>query len=73
MARRLTKKINGKTTAFQCITETPGFQGNCLNDDVLEASIYEFVEQEGLVGDETPVNKYESHFFISRQINVENK
>ena len=39
-------------TMFKCITEHPGFLSNCLDIYVLEASFYEFCQQEGPPGDD---------------------
>lgn len=41
-----------------CITQHPGFVVNCTNIYVLEASVYEFVEDEGPLGDEESVHRY---------------
>ena len=40
-----------------CISEHPGFEGNCLNPWVLEASVYEFVFEDGPLGDDQPINE----------------
>jgi uncharacterized protein YfeS len=42
--------LNGKT--LDCITEHPGFQSNCLDIYVLEASYYEFIQRDGPLGDD---------------------
>ena len=41
----------------QCITQTRGFDGNCLNIDVIEASMLEYVHHNGRFGDEEPMNE----------------
>ena len=40
-----------------CITQHEGFTGNCLNRHVLEVSLYEFVEQNGSIDDNEPINE----------------
>ena len=40
----------------KCITETHGFEDNCLNHGVLEASVFEFVQRIGGLGDNDPIN-----------------
>ena len=40
-----------------CITLTRGFDGNCLNHGVLEASVYEYVQNVGRLGDDEPINE----------------
>ena len=40
-----------------CITEHPGYEGNCLNEDVVETSFYEYLADYGHVGDDEPVHK----------------
>ena len=39
-----------------CIIEHDGFQGNCLNLHVLEASFWEFLHENGPIGDDEPLN-----------------
>lgn len=41
-----------KTAQLKCITQHEGFIGNCLNIYVLEASYYEFIQEEGPFGDD---------------------
>ena len=36
----------------QCITQHPGYDGNCLNQYVIQASFYEFLDDYGHVGDD---------------------
>ena len=43
---------------LNCITQHPGYEGNCLNEYVVETSFYEFLEDYGHVGDDEPVHKY---------------
>ena len=43
---------------LNCITEHPGYEGNCLNEYVVETSFYEFLQGYGHVGDEEPVHRY---------------
>ena len=40
-----------------CITEHPGFASNCLDIYVLEHSVYEFLQEEGPIGDDELVNE----------------
>ena len=42
---------------LSCITQHTGFQGNCLNRDVIEVSMYEFVERNGPIDDNEPINE----------------
>lgn len=42
---------------LKCITEHNGFQGNCLNIDVLEVSMYEFIDTDGPLDDNEPIHK----------------
>ncbi|XP_045179120.1 uncharacterized protein LOC123538801 [Mercenaria mercenaria] len=49
----LAEKLDG----FTCITQHPGFVGNCLNRDVVEVSFYEFLQRNGPIGDEEPVHE----------------
>ena len=44
-------------TKSSCIIDHEGFAGNCLNEFVLEASVYEFVAGNGRLGDDEPVNE----------------
>ena len=41
----------------KCVTETTGFTANCLNRDVLEVAVYEYIHIEGVLGDEEPEHK----------------
>ena len=38
----------------QCITDHPGFHVNCCNPHVLELSFWEFLQNNGPIGDEEP-------------------
>ena len=40
-----------------CITDHEGFVGNCLNRHVIEVSLYEFVEHDGPIDDNEPINE----------------
>jgi hypothetical protein len=51
-------ELSEKLDGFCCITQHPGFVGNCLNRDVIEVSFYEFLQQNGPVGDEEPIHEY---------------
>lgn len=42
---------------LQCITDHEGFIGNCLNRHVIEVSLYEFVERDGPIDDNEPINE----------------
>ena len=42
---------------LKCITEHDGFRGNCLNIDVLEVSMYEFIDRDGPLDDNEPIHK----------------
>ncbi|XP_062602661.1 uncharacterized protein LOC134264381 [Saccostrea cucullata] len=42
---------------LKCITEHDGFQGNCLNIDALEVSMYEFVDTDGPLDDNEPIHE----------------
>ena len=39
-----------------CIIHHDGYQGNCLNPHVLEASFWEFLHENGPIGDEEPIH-----------------
>lgn len=52
---QVTEKIDSKN--LKCITQHEGFQGNCLNVDVLEVSLYEFVERDGPIDDNEPIHE----------------
>ena len=41
----------------KCITETTGFVANCLNADVLEVSVYEYIHKKGVLGDDEPEHR----------------
>lgn len=42
---------------LKCITPHEGIRGNCLNVDVLEVSLYEFVERDGPIDDNEPIHE----------------
>ncbi|OWF47597.1 hypothetical protein KP79_PYT26168 [Mizuhopecten yessoensis] len=42
---------------IMCITNHEGFIANCLNRDVLEVSLLEFVEHDGPIDDNEPINE----------------
>jgi len=42
---------------LKCITEHEDFIANCLHRGVLEVSLYEYVEYEGPVDDNEPINE----------------
>ena len=42
---------------LKCITEHDGFRWNCLNIDVLEVSMYEFIDRDGPLDDNEPIHK----------------
>lgn len=42
---------------LQCITQHPGYEGNCLNQYVIETSFYEFLDNYGHVGDDEPIHE----------------
>lgn len=46
-------KIDSKN--LKCITQHKGSQGNCLNVDVLEVSLYDYVERDGPKDDNEPI------------------
>lgn len=46
------------TSPTICITDCPSFTDNCLNSNVLEASRWEYQEQNGPFGDEQLLNEY---------------
>lgn len=50
-------RMNKGNTTYTCITEHPGFQSNCLDIYVLEASYYEFCQMGGEPGDDEPLNE----------------
>ena len=41
----------------KCITETAGFVANCLNTDVLEVSVYEYIHKKAVLGDDEPEHR----------------
>ena len=49
--------MDEKRAALECITLHEGFVANCLNKDVLEVSLYEYVEYEGPLDDNVPMNE----------------
>ena len=42
---------------LQSITKHPGFEGNCINEYVLETSFWEYLADNGHVGDDEPVHE----------------
>lgn len=52
---QVTEKIDSKN--LKCITQHESFQGNCLNVDILEVSLYEFVERDGQIDDNEPIHE----------------
>ncbi len=44
----------------QCMTDHPGFASNCLDRWVLLASMHEYIQHDGPIGDEVPLNKYDN-------------
>ena len=40
-----------------CITTHPGFASNCLDIWVLQASMHEYLQQEGPIGNEEPIHE----------------
>lgn len=61
----MTQRLQGD---MKCITETRGFDGNCLNADVLEVSAYDFVAMEGRLGDDEPENELLRHLAYRRLV-----
>jgi len=51
------------TSPTICITDCPSFTDNCLNSNVLEASRWEYQEQNGPFGDEQLLN--ETHRYLA--------
>ena len=49
--------IDNKRAELQCITHHEGFIANCLNRDVLEVSMYEYVAYEGPLDDNEPIHE----------------
>ena len=49
---------------LDCITQHPGYDGNCLNEYVVETSFYEFLEGYGHVGDDEPIHKYVTFYIV---------
>ena len=49
------KKMEDKH--LKCIIEHDGFRGNCLIIDVLEVSMYEFIDRDGPLDDYEPIQK----------------
>ena len=50
----------------QCITSHPGFHDICLSQWTLEYEAYQYVEQEGRVGDDQPINVLMRHLAYRR-------
>ena len=48
----------GQCSSIRCITDHPGFKTVVIDKWVLEDEAYEYVAEEGRVGDEMPVNRY---------------
>lgn len=46
-----------KRGELRCITHHEGFVANCLNRDVLEISMYEYVVYEGPLDDNEPIHE----------------
>ncbi|XP_061635875.1 uncharacterized protein LOC133481026 [Phyllopteryx taeniolatus] len=46
------------TVGMSCLIEHEGFEANCLNQYVLETSFWEYIQTNGPIGDEDPVNKF---------------
>ena len=42
---------------LSCVTEHPGYTGNCLNRYVIETSFYEYLDHYGHVGDDEPIHE----------------
>ena len=53
---------------YKCIIEHPGFMSNCLDIYVLEASVYEFVQDNGPLGDDEDIYRYKFVSFESIRI-----
>ena len=49
--------VDSKRGELQCVTEHDGFVANCLNRDVLEVSLYEYVAYEGPLDDNEPIHE----------------
>ena len=51
------QRLHTEQEDFKCITEHPGFRSNCLDEYVLEASYYEFCQDEGEPSDDEPMRE----------------
>jgi len=60
------KDITSLEDPVQCITDHPGFYDICLSPWTLEYEAYQYVEQEGRVGDDQPVNILMRHLAYKR-------
>ena len=49
--------MDEKRADHMCITLHEGFIANCLNRDVIEVSLYEFVAYEGPLDDNVPMHE----------------
>ncbi|KAL5020317.1 hypothetical protein ScPMuIL_003209 [Solemya velum] len=49
-----------------CITKHERFLGNCLNRHVIEVSLYEYVEYDGPIDDNEPINELYRHIAYRR-------
>lgn len=61
--RSIKKVLNYIPDELLCITDCPGFISNCLDQHVLEASRWEYIEQQGPLGNEQLLNEYENASF----------
>ncbi|XP_062591610.1 P2X purinoceptor 7-like [Saccostrea cucullata] len=51
---------------LKCITEHDSFVVNCLNHHVLKLSNYEYMQDNGPIGDDEPVNELYRHLAYRR-------
>ncbi|XP_064646814.1 uncharacterized protein LOC135499789 [Lineus longissimus] len=53
----LAKKESYEPDGVACITLHPGFASNCLDRYVLESAMYEFIQDQGPIGNDQPMHK----------------
>lgn len=46
-----------ESSELECITDHETFRDNCLNARVLEVSLHEYIQREGPLDDNEPINE----------------
>lgn len=55
-----------ESSELECITEHETFRDNCLNARVLEVSLHEYIQREGPLDDNEPMNEVYRHIAYRR-------